>query len=127
MDTMLEGLDFAIAHLDDIIIVSRNMEQHTDHIYQVFKRLQDYDFKIKENKCEFFLQRIKYLGHIIDKYGRRPDPDRANAIKDMPAPENTTQLQSFLDLANDYQSFIHKMHELRAPLNQLLKKDKRWE
>ena len=71
------------------------MEQHTHHIYQVFKRLQVYGFKVKENKCEFFLQRIKYLGHIIDKDGRPPDPDRATAIKDMPAPENTTQLQSF--------------------------------
>ena len=65
------------------------MEQHTDHIYQVFKRLQNYGFKVKENKCEFFQQRIEYSGHIIDKDGRRPDPDRATAIKDMPAPENT--------------------------------------
>ena len=46
MDTVLGGLDFAIAYLD-IIIASRNMEQHTDHIYQVFKRLQDYGFKVK--------------------------------------------------------------------------------
>ena len=127
MDTMLGGLDFAIAYLDDIIIASRNMEQHTDHIYQVFKRLQDYGFKVKENNCKFFLQRIKYLGNITDKDGRRPGPDRAPAIKDMPAPENTTQLQSFLGLANYYQSFIPKMHLLRAPLNPLLKKDKRWE
>ena len=92
MDIILGGLDFAIAYLDDILIASRSMKQHTDHIYQVFKRLQDYGFKIQENKCEFFLQRIKYLGHIIDKDGRRPNPDRATAIK---GPENTTQLQSF--------------------------------
>ena len=65
MNTMLGGLDFAIVYLDDIIIASRNMEQHTDHIYQVFKRLQDHGFKVKENKCEFFQQRIKYLGYIV--------------------------------------------------------------
>ena len=70
---------------------------------------------------------MKYLGHIADKDGRRPDPDRATAIKDMPAPENTTQLRSFLDLANYYQNFIPKMHEQREPLNQQLKKYKRWE
>ena len=102
MDTMLGGLYFAIAYLDDIIIATRNMEQYRDHINQVFKQLQDYGFKVKENKCEFFLQRIKYLRHIIDKDGGRPDPDRATAIKDMPARENTTQLQSLLRLSNYY-------------------------
>ena len=80
--------------------------------------------KAKENKCEFFLQTIKYLRHIIDKDGRCPDPERATAIKDMLALENTTQLLSFLGLANYCQSFILKMHKLRAPLNQPLKKDK---
>ena len=95
MDTMLGGLDFSIAYLDDIIIASRNMEQHTDYIYQVFKRSQDYGFKVKENKFKFFRQRMKYFGLIIDKDGRRSDPDRATAIKGMPAPENATQLESF--------------------------------
>ena len=78
--------------------------------------------------CEFFLEEIKYLGHIIDKDGRRPDPDRATAIKkkNMPVPGNITELQSFLGLANYYQSFIPNMHNLRAPLNALLKKDSIW-
>ena len=61
----------------------------------------------------------------IDKDARRPDPERAIAIKDMPAPDNVTTLQSFLGLANYYQSFIKYMHDLRTPLNELLK-DKKW-
>ena len=58
----------------------------------------------------------------IDKDGRRPDPDRATAIKNMPAPENIIKLQSFY-----HQSFIPNTHNLRALLNTLLKKDSTWE
>ena len=65
----------------------------------------------------FPYEKIKYLRHIIDKDGRRPDPEQATAIKDMPAPDNDTTLQSFLGLANYYQSFIKYLHNLHAPLN----------
>ena len=54
MDTMLGGLDFTIAYLDDILIKSQSKEEHRLHVNQVFKRIQDYGFKIKESKCEFF-------------------------------------------------------------------------
>ena len=70
------------------------------------------------------MNKIKYLGHIIDKDGRRPDSERATAIKDMLAPDNVTTLQSFLGLANYYQSFLKNLHDRCAPLNKLLKKDK---
>ena len=68
------------------------------------------------------MEKIKYLGHIIDKGGRRPDPEQATAIKEMPASENISSLQSFLGLANWYRMFIPNMHDLRAPLYEILKK-----
>ena len=74
----------------------------------------------------FCMNKIKYLGYIIDKDGRRPDPERPTGIKDMPAPDNVTKLQSFLGLANYFQSFIKNLHDLRALQNELLKKDKKW-
>ena len=74
----------------------------------------------------FMYEKIKYLGHIIDKDGRRPGPEMATGIKDMPAPDNDTTFQSFLGLANYYQSFIRILHDLRAPLNERLKKDTKW-
>ena len=98
----------------------------TFKLYWVFSRIQEFGFKVKEEKCEFFFEEIKYLGHIIDKDGWRPDIDRAIAIKYMPAPGNITELQSILGLANYYLSFIPNMHNLRAPLNALLKKDSTW-
>ena len=92
----------------------------------VFEKLQEYVFKVKEAKCDFFLPEIKYLSHIINRDARRPDPERANAIRNMPAPDNVQALQSFLDQANFYQGFIKNMQNLRGPLNELLQKDKPW-
>ena len=123
MDTMLNDLDFAVTYSDDILMNSKNVE-HKERFHKVISRIQKYGFKLKESKCNFFMEKIKYLGHIIDKNGRRPDQEWATAIKDMSAPENA--LKSFLGLAN-YQVFISKMLNLRDPLNDLLKTDKDWE
>ena len=123
---MLGGFDFSFACLDDVVISSKTKELHREHLNKVFVQIHEFGFKVKEAKCDFCMNKIKYLGHIIDKDRRRPDPERATAIKDMPAPDNVTTLQSFLELANYYQSFIKNLHYLRAALNELLKKDKKW-
>ena len=107
-------------------MTSKTTKEHWNHIINVFEKLQEYGFKVKEAKCDFFLPEIKYLGHIINRDGRRPDPERANAIRNMPAPDNAQALQRFLSLTNLYQGFIKNMQNLRGPLNELLKKDKPW-
>ena len=66
--------------------------------------------------------KIKILGRIIDKDGRRPDPEGAVVIKDIPAPDNFSSLQSFLGLASYYKIFISIMYDLCSPLNELLKR-----
>ena len=122
MDTMLGGFDFTFVYLDDIVICSKTKELHREHLNKVFGQIREFGFKVKEAKCDFYMNKIKYLGHIIDKDGRRPDLERATTINDMPALDNVTTLQSFLGLANYYQSFIKNLHHLRTPLNELLKK-----
>ena len=92
---MLGGFDFTLAYLDDIVI-SSSTELHREHLNKVFAQIREFGFKVKEAKCYFCMNKIKYLGHIINKDGKRPDPERATAIKDMPAPDNVTSLQSFL-------------------------------
>ena len=77
-------------------------------------------------ECEFFLSKIKYLGQVIDEYGRTPDPNWVDAIKYMPAPTNVAALQSLWGLDNYYNSYIPNMHTLRAPLNLLLKNVVKW-
>ena len=124
MDTMLGGFDFTFAYLDDIVIYSKPKELHREHLNKVFAQIREFGLKVKEAKCDFCMNKIKYLGRIIDKDGRRPDLKSATALKDMHAPDNVTTLQSFFGLANYHQSFMKKLHDLYAPLNKLLKKVK---
>ena len=120
MDTMLGGFNFTFAYLHDIVISSKTKELHREHLNKVFAQIREYGFKVKEAKCDFCMNKIKYLGHIIDKDGRRPE--RATSIKDMPAPDNVTTLQSFLGLANYYQSFIKKCARSPCPAKRTTKK-----
>lgn len=126
MDTMLAGLEFSMAYLDDILIKSENLQDHKKHVKEVFKRIQEFGFKLSPEKCDFFMKKIKYLGQIIDKEGRRPDPQRTEAIEKMPAPDSVTKLKSFLGLVQYYAIYIPNIHNLRAPLNELLKKGVKW-
>ena len=78
--------------------------------------MDEYGFNPGSKKCKFFMKQIKYLGPIIDENSRRLDPERVNAIKKMASP-NITNLQAFLGLANYYSTYIPKMYDLQAPLN----------
>lgn len=94
-DTMLSSLDFAIAYLEGIVIISKSREQHRESVYNVFSRIQDFRFKIKEGKCDVFMEEIKYFWKIININGRRPEPKMAKAIKNVPVPRNITELHIF--------------------------------
>ena len=121
MDTMLSGLDFSVTYLDDILMNSKSVVKHKDHVHKVFAKIQDYDFKIKETKWDFFIEKVKYLEHIIDKDGRRPDSEWAAAIKNMLVLHCRAWTSKLLP-------GIHTKHAWFAcTLNEQLKKDKPWD
>lgn len=76
MDMVLRGLDFVFWYLDDLLIFSKSAEEHAEHPRQVFERLQQYNMTINSEKCVFGQQSVKYLGHIVDRNGIRPHPDK---------------------------------------------------
>ena len=123
---MIAGLDFATAYLDDILVKSNSIEEHKSYQKVFFKRIRNYGLKIKENKCNFLLEEIKYLGHVINKYSKKPDKSCASAIKDIINPKDVRSQQSFLGLVSYYQEFIPNLHNLRAPPNKLLHIEKKW-
>ena len=73
-----------MAFFDDILIKSKNTEQYRKHVHEVFKRINDKGFKLGLEKYEFFIEKLKYLGQIIDQKERKPDRERAKAIKICP-------------------------------------------
>ena len=88
MNKVLDGLDFAVTYLDDIIIFSSNELEHLEHLEEVFHRLRKADLKMKCSKCDFFKSKIHYLGHLISAEGIRPLPNKLDCIRNMPAPKD---------------------------------------
>ena len=78
---VLQGCtDFSMAYLDDIIIFSKNEEEHPQHIEIIFQKLKEAGLKLKESKCDFFKKEIHYLGHLISDKGIYPLPEKLDTI-----------------------------------------------
>ena len=117
---MLEGLShFAIAYLDDIIIFSKNEEEHLRHLEITFESLHEAGLKLKRSKCSFMKMHIEYLGHLISEKGIELMPDKLSAIKQMPAPRNPKEIKQFLGLVGYYQKFILRFSDIAKPLTRL--------
>ncbi|CAH8499886.1 unnamed protein product [Dicrocoelium dendriticum] len=126
MDTMLTDIDGAAAYLDDIIVVGLSVNDLFNKLDRILDRIQEYGFRLHPEKCTFFMHSITFLGFIIDKDGRRPDPSNLEVIKRMSPPTDVSTLRSFLGLISHYSQFLPQMHRVRGPLNDLLRNDKRW-
>ena len=79
--------------------------------------------RLKPSKCEFFKERIAYLGHIVSKEGIKTDPKKIIAVKLWPRPETVTQVRKFLGFTNYYQKFLYRYAQIAKPLNQLISGD----
>ncbi|XP_062703968.1 uncharacterized protein K02A2.6-like [Aedes albopictus] len=123
MNTMIAGLKGVDSFLDDIFIYSKTEKEHHQILNALFKRLQDYGFVLREEKCNILQNQVKFLAHIVDEKGLHPDPAKVDAIVKMPPPKDVTTLRSFLGAVNFYAKFVPEMHQLRRPLDAMLKKD----
>lgn len=121
VDTMMAGTNGAAAYLDDILVGGVDEADHWRNLQAVLKRIQDYGFTIKAEKCSFAQRQIKYLGHLIDEHGLRPDPAKLDVIRNLPAPKDVSGVRSFLGAINYYGKFVPSMRTLRYPLDELLK------
>ena len=99
-------LEWCIIYLDDIIIFSKNPDDHLAWLEGVLEHLAKAGLKLKPNKCEFFRSSLKYLGHIVSREGIATDPKKIKVIQDWPRPETVTQVQSFTGFTNYYRRFI---------------------
>lgn len=106
MSEVMEGLDFVFVYIDDICIASETPEEHETHLRQVFDRLKKYGLTIVPSKCQFGKEEVKFLGHLINKDGIKPLPDKVEAIAQFPLPETVKSLKRFLAMINFYHRFI---------------------
>jgi hypothetical protein len=118
----LSGLldDFCIVYLDDILIYSRNEEDHTEHVRRVLERLKQYGLYANLRKCIFSATSVEFLGFIIGTSGISADPGRVATIAEWPEPQSFVQVQQFLGFANFYRRFIYQYSKIVAPITDLL-------
>ena len=125
MSETLEGLDGVVCHQDDVLIHAPNDDAHDKIVRAAMARIKDAGLTLNE-KCEFSQRSVKFLGHVIDADGIRPDPEKVEAITRYPAPTNVTELQRFFGMVNFLGKFIPGMAHKTEPLRQLLRKEVTW-
>ncbi|KAL5540979.1 hypothetical protein UlMin_043776 [Ulmus minor] len=118
---------FVIVFIDDILIYSRSREEHAEQLRTVLRTLSEHRLYAKFSKCEFWLDRVQFLGHVISRDGISVDPAKIDAVSKWPVPTNVTEIRSFLGLAGYYRRFVEGFSTLAAPLTALTKKDRRYE
>ncbi|XP_060972248.1 uncharacterized protein LOC133038182 [Cannabis sativa] len=118
-----EYLDkFVVVFIDDILIYSKTMEEHEEHLRMTLNRLKENQLYAKFKKCEFWLEKVAFLGHIVSKDGVEVDPTKIEAVKSWPTPKTASEVRSFLGLAGYYRRFVEGFSKIATPLTNLTRK-----
>jgi hypothetical protein len=124
----MEELDrFVIVFIDDILIYSRSTEERGQHLRIVLGKLRDHQLYAKFSKCEFWLQKVSFLRHILTAEGVAVDLEKVTVVANWKRPASITEIQSFLRLAGYYRRFIEGFSKIARPMTTLLQKDKKFE
>jgi hypothetical protein len=118
---------FMVVFIDDILVYSRNEEEHAGHLHVVLQRLREHHLYAKLSKCDFWLKEIKFLGHTISQKGIAVDPDKVQEVMNWKPPTTVRQIRSFLGLAGYYRRFIPDFSRIAKPIKELLKKGAKFE
>ncbi|KAK8942729.1 hypothetical protein KSP39_PZI009417 [Platanthera zijinensis] len=118
---------FIIVFIDDILVYSKTREEHATHLRLTLSTLRQHQLYAKLAKCEFWLDRVAFLGHVISGDGLSVDPAKVSAVMDWKQPSTPTEIRSFLGLAGYYRRFVKDFSSLAAPLTRLTQKHARFE
>src|SRR3954468_13312775 len=123
----MEFLDkFVFVFIDDILIYSKSKEEHEEHLLLILEKLRDHKLYAKFSKCEFWLNKVGFLGHVMTKDGVAFDPAKVSVVTEWESPKSVKEVRSFLGLVGYYRIFIEKFSKVAKPMTELLKKDKKF-
>ena len=126
MDGLMQGIPGVVCYTDDILITGPTNEDHLKSLEEVLKQLTKAGLRACLKKCKFIQPSVEYLGYKIDKHGLHPLPDRVEAIHNAPAPQNISELKSYLGLLTYYGKFLPNLSTVLFSLYRLLRKDVPW-
>jgi hypothetical protein len=113
---------FVVVYFDDILIYSKSLDEHIEHLCAVFGALREARLFANLEKCTFCTNRVAFPGYVVTLQGIEVDEAKIEAIKSWSIPATLTQLRSFLVLAGFYRRFMRDFSTIAAPLNDLTKK-----
>ena len=120
----MEELDrFVVVFIDDILVYSKSAEEQGQHLRVVLGKLRKRQLYAKFSKCEFWLQRVSFLGHVLTDKGVEVDPEKVKAVSEWKQPTSASEIRSFLGLAGYYRRFIEGFSKIAWPMTELLRKD----
>ena len=105
------------------MIYSKTREEHEQHLRITLQVLRDHQLYAKLSKCEFWLEQVKFLGHIVSQSGISVDPSKIEAVMDWNQPMTPTEIRSFLGLAGYYRRFVEGFSKIATPLTRLTRKE----
>ncbi|XP_055824404.1 uncharacterized protein LOC129892914 [Solanum dulcamara] len=113
---------FVIVFIYDILVYSKNEEEHAYHLRVVLQTLRDQVLYAKFSKCEFWLASVAFLGHIVSGDGIQVDAQKIKAVKNWPRPTSPTEIRSFLGLARYYRRFVEGFSSISSLLTKMTQK-----
>ncbi|GJS74602.1 putative reverse transcriptase domain-containing protein [Tanacetum coccineum] len=113
---------FVIVFIDDILIYSKDKKEHEEHLKAILELLKKEELYAKFSKCEFWIPKVQFLGHVIDSQGIHVDPAKIESIKDWASPKTPTEIRQFLGLAGYYRRFIEGFSKVAKPMTKLTQK-----
>ena len=126
-NVLREHLDiFVIAYLDDILIYSKNEEEHKEHVHKVLTLLQRHALAVDPDKCKWHQEEVEFLGCMVGKNGVRMSEDKIKVVKEWPTPTTVKEIQAFIGFVNFNRQFIQNFSLIAIPLTKLTRKEVPW-
>ena len=97
---------FVIVFIDDILVYSKSKKEHEEHLRMVLEMLREKKLYAKFSKCEFWLDSVSFLGHVVSKDGVMVDSSKIEEVKSWVRPTNVIEVRSFVGLASYYCRFV---------------------
>ena len=126
MTNLLKDQEGVAGIQDDIIVYGGTVAEHDARLQQVFETIARSGLKLNEKKSEICKPKICYFGNVISKEGVSPDPEKAKAIQELPAPQNVSELRQVLGMINYLGKFLPNLSHVISPMSELLKSDSTW-